>query len=141
MGRYRRPILVLMPIAIACVAMALAYFERQRRVEELVRIISAMPVGISAAEAERLIGRPPDETWQQPGVVVNYFTIADPASPLAAGCDEPQQYDVRLWSCGPLTIGVWSDEAERVVVRSGWYRPRHSSALLTSLIRLIRRLL
>ena len=127
MRRHRRLLMVGL-LVVACFTLLIV---RQRRLEhrqdELEHIVAQMPTGISAAEAEQRIGRPPDRTTQQAGVIINPVMMYTASNSLAADNGKPQIYDCRLWYCGSLTVSVCTDDRGRVTFRTTTRPPRRAS--------------
>ena len=140
MHRYRRPIFLAVLVA-ACVAGLVAFDrDRQRRAEAIEWAMARMPLGISGAEAERRIGRPPDATGQSTGVIAYSAMMLSASNALAAEHGEPATYESRVWQVGPVTAVVWTDGSGRVVLRTA-QRPPRRPPVLDRVRRLLQRLL
>lgn len=139
MRRYRRPILIALTV-LACLVSLVAYDRhRQWRADAIERTVARMPLGVSGAEAERRIGRPPDRVTQEMGVILNSVTMYTASNSRAAEYGTPQMYDVRIWYFGPLTAWVYTDRNDRVVMRST-DRPRRGRSFLSQLRRSLQNL-
>jgi hypothetical protein len=127
MRRYRRPILVVL-LAIACLVAFVAYDRSvERRADAVEWTVARMPLGISGAEAERRIGRPPDRVTQEMGVFAYSAMLLTASNSLAAEYGKPQMYDVRIWYVGPVTVSVYTDQNDRVALRTAQRPPRRPS--------------
>ena len=118
MRRYRRPILLVL-IGFAGLVALIAYQDhRRRRADAMEWRVARLPLGISAAEAERRLGRAPDRITQVRGVIAHSAMMLDASNSLAADYGDSQTYSARIWHVGPLTAYVYTDQNGRVAFRS-----------------------
>ena len=96
-----------------------AGYERaiQRQAAELERAIARVRSGVTAAEADRLIGRKPDQVAQTSGVLLNGVTLLAATNAKAAAYGPPQPYEARIWQRGDVKACVIIDRSGLVVGR------------------------
>jgi len=75
-------------------------WRRQGRALEL--MIARVPVGVSVAEADRLLGGPPDDAWQDTGVLVNGVMLLDASNADAKKYGPIASYEFRRWKRGDV---------------------------------------
>ena len=103
---------------IACAFGIVSYLlERERSGERLELAVAHMSKGIAAAEADRLLGGPPDRTGRHSGVLVNGVTFLSAENSKAGDYGEPTTYDLRIWQHGPVTACILIDGDGRVAGR------------------------
>lgn len=73
----------------------------------------------TAAEAERLIGRRPDQVTQTTGVLLHGVTLLAATNSRAAAYGAPQSYELRVWQRGDFAACV-------VIDRNGLVAGRYS---------------
>jgi hypothetical protein len=112
-------------LALACVAAAAAiasyaaYLDHARNGASLTAGIPQMPTCILAAEADQLMGGPPDRTARMSGVFIN-STLLDATNSKAAKYGPPQDYELHTWERGSINVTVVIDNDGRVVGRKLW---------------------
>jgi hypothetical protein len=114
--------------ALACLAAAGAialyavYLDRTRNGEPLTMGAPQMPTGILAAEADQLMGGPPDRTARVSGILIN-STLLDATNAKAAKYGPPQDYNLRIWERGSINVTVVIGSDGRVVGRYARKKP------------------
>lgn len=91
-----------------------------RRVSKLEESIAGMPLGISADEADAIVGSAPDAVTQQQGVLVTPRTMYDVSNPNAAKYGQPRIYSMRIWERDGVRAAVAIDAEAKVVGRWSW---------------------
>jgi hypothetical protein len=111
--------------AVACLAAAgairlyAAYLDHARNGESLTMAAPAIPLGVLAAEADQLMGEPPDRTSRMSGVFINSMLL-DARNSKAARYGPPQVYDLRIWNRGRVQVTIVIGSDGRVVGRKLW---------------------
>jgi hypothetical protein len=82
--------------------------------------IARMPTGITATDADRLMGHRPDQISQVSGVLVDRIMLLAATNSKAAAYGAPQQYEVRLWQRGDVQACVVVDRDGHVAGRYIW---------------------
>ncbi len=95
------------------------YFEDHpdRTVSELDSMVASIPLGISAAEADALIGAQPDNISKTKGVLANPTMMLDASNELAAKYGPIQSYSLRTWKRNDVHATVAIDESGKVAGR------------------------
>ena len=73
--------------------------------------VSRVPLGITAAEADAIVGNTPDEVSESEGVLMNPVTMLSSTNSRARNYGEPQTYSLRTWREDDLraTIAIGAD--------------------------------
>ena len=128
-------------MVLVCLVSLVAYDRyRQRREDAIEWTVARMPLGISGAEAERRIGRPPDTVTKGMGVIAYSAIMLSASNAQAKEYGEPQMYESRIWYIGSLTVVVHLDRNDRVALRTA-SRPRPGPSVLGRLRRFLQNLL
>ena len=113
--------LVMLFALFGCVLALVAYrHDAKLKGERLETTIARMPTGITAAEADRLIGSAPDQISQDSCVRVNNVTLYAASNPKAAAYGKPQLYEFRIWRRGPVSAFVVVGPDGKVAARTTW---------------------
>lgn len=100
--RYNGRRLILLA-AVTTVAMLIAFGLAARRIErpvpvtQLETVIASLPIGISPAEADALIGSAPDSVTEQEGILATPSTMYAASNERGAQYGVPQTYSLRMW--------------------------------------------
>jgi hypothetical protein len=92
----------------------------ERRGEELRMAIATMPLGITRAEADAIVGEPPDHVSQQAGVLVTPVTMLAATNSKAAAYGAAQPFTLRTWKRGTVKATVAIDANGQVAGRWTW---------------------
>ncbi len=78
---------------------------------QLKMTVAKMPLGITAEEADTIMGAPPDLVAKQDGVLVTSVTMLTASNELAKKHGSPQTYSMRIWKRDGIeaTVAVNSD--------------------------------
>ena len=98
----------------------LYYRDAERRGAELEQLIVKIPLGISASEAVAKLGRSPDQTCSEFGVLANPNTFLTASNSRAAGYGPPQEYTLYTWRRGNVNATVAIDGAGNVAGHWTW---------------------
>lgn len=108
--------------AVACVGYWVIVFamscHRRYHGEQLEWAVVQVQMGFTAAEAELVLGGPPDDVSQTSGVFMNRVTFLTAENSLAANYGESRPYEVHRWQRGDAQASVFIDEKGRVA--GGW---------------------
>lgn len=89
-------------------------------VTELESITAKIPLGITAAEADALLGAPPDSVSQTRGTLLNSMTMVSPENELSAQHGGPQLYTLRTWNRGDRHATIVVDQSDKVAGHWTW---------------------
>jgi hypothetical protein len=106
-------------VAAGAIGLYAVYLDSTRNSDSLTAGIPQMPSGMLAAEAERLMGGPPDRTARMKGVFIN-STLLDAANSKAAKYGPPQDYELHIWEKGSMNVTVVIGGDGRVAGRLLW---------------------
>jgi hypothetical protein len=113
--------LVVLLALFGCVLALVAYrYDAKLKGERLEMAIARIPTGITAAEADRMIGSAPDKISQSSCVIAVHGTVYAASNPKAAAYGKPQTYEFRVWRRGPVTASVVVGPDGKVAARSTW---------------------
>ena len=100
-------------------------------VTPLEAIVAHIPLGITAKEADALIGTAPDHVTQTNGVLMNPTLMLDFSHAQATKYGTPQAYSLRTWKRGGINATVAIDETGIVAGHWTWSdsRPRNPNQL------------
>ncbi|WP_417390691.1 hypothetical protein [Gimesia sp.] len=119
-----KPYLAMILASLGCILlMTVVIFTRhapRHPVTELETITSRIPLGISAAEADTLMGTPPDAVSQTRGTLLNSTTMLSADNSLAAKNGGPHTYTIRIWYRGDSHATVAVDQSGKVAGRWFW---------------------
>lgn len=103
-------------------AFGLAYLriERPRTVSQFEATIASLPLGISPAEADALIGSAPDTVTEQDGILATPVTMYAASNEQGAKYGEPQTYSMRIWERDGVKAVVAIDVEGKVAGRWTW---------------------
>jgi hypothetical protein len=104
-------------VLIVIVGFVVAITVRRRQGMALELAIAHVPLGISSAEADKLLGGPPDNAWPGTGVIVDGVTVLDASNPEAAKHGPISSFEVRRWRRGDVFGLVLIGEDQKVVGR------------------------
>lgn len=111
--------LVLAP-AVCLVALFAVEQARNRSGAQLEFSIARMPTGITAREADRMVGGHPDRTVRESGVLVNSVCMLAAENPKAKEYGIPRDYELHVWQRGPVKASVAIDGDGLVAGRWTW---------------------
>ena len=86
-------------------------------VSQLEMDVSQMPLGISAKEADAILGSAPDSISETDGVLMSPVTMLDASNELAGKYGEPEPYSLRIWKRGDVSATVVIDSEGKVAGR------------------------
>jgi len=92
----------------------------ERRGEELRMAVATMPLGITGAEADAIVGEPPDRVSRQAGVLVTPVTMLAATNSKAAAYGAAQPFTLRTWKRGTVKATVAIDANGQVAGRWTW---------------------
>ena len=119
-----KPYLVMIFASLGCILlMTVVIFTRhapRHPVTELETITSRIPLGISAAEADALMGTPPDAVSETRGTLMNSMTMLSADNSLSAQYGGPHTYTIRIWNQGEGHATVAVDQTGKVAGRWSW---------------------
>jgi hypothetical protein len=92
----------------------------EHRGEELRMAVATMPLGITGAEADAIVGEPPDHVSRQAGVLVTPVTMLAEGNSKAAAYGEAQPFTLRTWKRGTVKATVAIDANGQVAGRWTW---------------------
>lgn len=119
--RIRRWLAAILLLGVVGLVALITVWRRQGQALELA--IAKVPSGITVAEADRLLGGPPDEVSQTSGVLVHGVTLIAANNPDVAKYGSPSNFEIRRWNRGDvhgfLLIGEDGKVAGRMTVRDG----------------------
>jgi hypothetical protein len=119
--RFSMKALCLVFTGIACAFGFLSYLlERERIGDRLELVVASLPSGITTAEADRLLGGPPDRISRHAGVLVNGVTFLSAENSKAKEHGGPQLYELRTWQRGAVNATVIIDHNGFVAGRYTW---------------------
>lgn len=103
-------------------ALGFAYsrIERPRPVSQFEATIASLPLGISPAEADALIGSAPDTVTEQDGILATPVTMYAASNEMGAKYGEPRTYSMRLWERDGVKGVVAVDSDGKVAGRWTW---------------------
>jgi hypothetical protein len=101
-------------------AVVLYYRDTERRGAELEQLIVKMPLDIPASEAVSQLGRSPDQTHSEFGVLATPNTFLTASNSRAAGYGPPQEYTLYTWRRGNMNATVAVDGAGKVAGHWTW---------------------
>lgn len=94
--------------------------DATRRAAEREMTTAKMPLGITAAEADAIVGDSPDNVSQTSGVLVTPVTMLAASNSKAADYGVPQNYTLRTWKRGYVNLTVAVDANGKVAGRWTW---------------------
>ncbi|HBL48575.1 hypothetical protein [Gimesia sp.] len=119
-----KPYLAMILASLGCILlMTVGIFTRhtpRHPVTELETVTSRIPLGISAAEADALMGTPPDAVSRTRGTLMNSTIMLSADNSLAAQYGGPQLYTIRTWNRGEGHATVAVDQSGKVAGRWFW---------------------
>ena len=101
-------------------AIALIRIERPRPITEIESTIATLPIGITADEADRIMGSPPDSVDSTRGVLVTPVTMLAATNEHANNYGEPQEYSMRMWKRDGVQAVVAVDSNGAVAGHWAW---------------------
>lgn len=119
-----KPYLVIFLTSLGCLLLMTVgiYFKYAPRnpVTELETVTARIPLGISTAEADALMGTPPDAISQTRGTLMNSMTMLSADNSLSAQYEIPQTYTLRTWHSGDTHATVAVNQSGKVAGRWSW---------------------
>lgn len=113
-----KPYLVIFLTSLGCLLLMTVgtYFKYAPRnpVTELETVTARIPLGISTAEADALMGTPPDAISQTRGTLMNSMTMLSADNSLSEQYGIPQTYTLRTWHRGDRHATVAVDQSGKV---------------------------
>jgi len=94
--------------------------ERPHPVSEIESTVARLPLGITAEEADNVIGSSPDSVDSTFGVLVTPVTMLAASNELAKEYGEPQAYSLRIWERDGVNAVVAVDRSGVVAGRWTW---------------------
>ena len=103
-------------------ALGLAYgrIERPRPVSQLEAMIASLPLGLSPADADALIGSAPDTVTEQDGILATPLTMFAVSNEQGRKYGDPQTYSLRMWERDGVKAVVAIDGEGKVAGRWTW---------------------
>ncbi len=114
-------------VTIVALAFTFTQIERPRPVSEIEITVAKLPLGITAEEADSVIGSSPDSVHSTLGVLVTPVTMLAASNELAKQYGEPQAYSMRIWERDGVNAVVAVDSNGTVAGRWTW-RPAESGS-------------
>lgn len=108
--------LVLIPALVLAAIVALRYRAIQRG-RELKSRVAEIPLGVTAAEADAIVGGTPDNVSEEWGVLMSPVTMLSANNSRAGAYGPPQRYVLRTWKRGDVTATVAIDAEGTVAGR------------------------
>jgi len=128
-----KPYLAMILASLGCILLiTVGIFTRhapRHPVTELETITSRIPLGISAAEADALMGTPPDAVSQTRGTLLNSMTMLSADNSL---------YTIRIWNRGEGHVTVAVDQSGKVAGRWFWSDHQATSSARLNLSQITR---
>ena len=114
--------IALVTVAATTIAFAFAFtrIEQPRPVSEIESTVAKLPLGITADEADRVIGSSPDSIHSTLGVLVTPVTMLAASNERAKEHGEPQTYTMRIWERDGVNAVVAVDTDGKVAGRWTW---------------------
>ncbi len=91
-----------------------------RIVSELESTVARIPIGVSAEEAEAIMGGAPDEISEVDGVLLTPVTMLAASNELAKKYGEPKTYTLRTWKGDGTKATVALDTDGNVAGHWAW---------------------
>jgi hypothetical protein len=91
---------------------------RRRQGSALLQTLALVPNGVAVADADRLMGGPPDSVHQTPGVLVNGATLLGAENADALKHGPIANYEIRRWDRGDLHAFVIVGDDGKVAGRT-----------------------
>jgi hypothetical protein len=108
-------------IAVAVLVGIVAFRQAaENRGDELRMAVATMPLGITGAEADAIVGEPPDHVSRQAGVLVTPVTMLAATNSKAAAYGAAQPFTLRTWKRGTVKATVAIDAKGQVAGRWTW---------------------
>jgi len=101
-------------------AIAVVHRDATRRGAELELSIAQMPLAITDAEAIAIVGKSPDRSFQQSGVLITPVTMLTANNSTAAAYGPSQNYTMHTWRRGYANATVAIDGHGKVAGRWTW---------------------
>ena len=118
--RLTRIALVTSAATIIAFAFVFTRIERPRPVSEIESTVAKLPLGITAEEADRVIGSSPDSIHPARGVLVTPVTMLAASNERAKQYGEPQTYSQRIWERDGVSAVVAVNSDGAVAGRWTW---------------------
>ena len=116
-------LLLLWVCCIMLLSIPIAFFLNRPShvVSQLESTVAHMPLGISAAEADVLVGTAPDSISETEGVLMSPVTMLTASNELSPKYGEPETYSLRVWNRGDVGATVAVDSEGKVAGRWTWF--------------------
>ena len=108
-------------VTIIAFAFAFTQIERSHPMSEIETTVANLPLGITAAEADNVMGMSPDSVRSTLGVLVTPVTMLAASNVLAKQYGEPQAYSMRIWQRDGVNAVVAVDSSGAVAGRWTWH--------------------
>lgn len=95
-------------------------YAPRHQVSELESITARIPLGISAAEADALMGTPPNAISQTRGTLMNSMTLLSTDNSQSAQQGSVQLYSLRTWHRGDTHATIAVDQSGIVAGHWSW---------------------
>tara|TARA_R110000868_G_scaffold411790_1_gene711395 strand:- start:166814 stop:167326 length:513 start_codon:yes stop_codon:yes gene_type:complete len=119
-----KPYLVIFLTSLGCLLLMTVgiYFKYapHNPVTELETVTARIPLGISTAEADSLMGTPPDAISQTRGTLMNSMTLLSADNSQSAQQGSVQFYSLRTWHRGDRYATVVIDQSDKVAGHWTW---------------------
>ncbi len=115
----------LLSLAACCIMLLAAAFvflwnRPTRIVSQLESTVARIPIGISAEEADAIMGGAPDEISEVDGVLATPVTMLAASNELAKKYGEPETYTLRTWKRDGARATVALDADGNVAGHWAW---------------------
>ncbi len=99
------------------IALSYARIEPAQPPAPLEMAVARIPIGVTAVEADKIIGSPPDKIGRGQGIVANPSTMFSASSVQGQKYGKPTNFTFRTWNQDGVQASVAIDEAGRVAAR------------------------
>jgi hypothetical protein len=112
-------------LAVCCIMLLAAasvflWNRPTRIVSELESTVARIPIGVSAEEADSIMGGEPDEISEVDGVLMTPVTMLAVSNELAKKYGEPKTYTLRIWKRDGTRATVALDADGNVAGHWAW---------------------
>ncbi|WP_298861024.1 hypothetical protein [uncultured Gimesia sp.] len=120
----KKYLLLLLPVSCILLLGIVSVFFLNRPahvVSQLEVTVAQMPLGISADEADAILGTAPDSISEMDGVLMSPVTMLTASNELSRKYGEPETYSLRVWKRGDVSATVAVDSEGKVAGRWTWF--------------------
>jgi hypothetical protein len=104
-------------VVLAPVGFLYSQIEKPKPVRRLEIAVARMPLGITAEDADRVIGSSPDAIEDLRAILVNPVMMFSGSSVQDQNCGAPDTYSFRTWTRGDVRASVAIDTDGKVAAR------------------------